>query len=168
MNTAPARPAVIVGVSQTKDSRAVLTLAAWEARCRDARLIAVMAYGGNPTLGAPGGRPVAVSHTADDGRLAAESALRDALTDALGEQADLAEPLAVTGPAGRSLVEAAQVTGASLLVLAGGGTTSVLPGSVSQYVLRKAPCPVLIVPDDSPGEPAPLADREAGAARQHP
>jgi nucleotide-binding universal stress UspA family protein len=41
---------------------------------------------------------------------------------------------------------AALEVGAQLLVLAGGGTASVLPGTTSQYVLRKAPCPVLIVP----------------------
>ena len=29
-----------------------------------------------------------------------------------------------------------------------GGTASVRPGTTSQYVLRKAPCPILIVPDE--------------------
>ena len=57
--------------------------------------------------------------------------------------------LPVPGLAGRSLVDVARAVGAQLLVLAGGGTASVLPGTTSQYVLRKAPCPVLVVPAGS-------------------
>jgi hypothetical protein len=48
---------------------------------------------------------------------------------------------------GRKLVEVAHTVHADLLVLAGHGPASVLPGSAGQYVLRKAPCPVLVVPD---------------------
>lgn len=140
-------PAVVVGIKETGNSRAALRLAAQEARYRDATLIAVLAYGGNPALGAPAGRPVAAAHTADDERLAAEWALGDALAGALGDQAERVERRLVPGQAGRSLVDVARTAGAQLLVLAGGGTASVLPGSTSQYVLRKAPCPVLIVPD---------------------
>jgi nucleotide-binding universal stress UspA family protein len=155
MTKAPEKAAVVVGVKQTQNSRAVLRLAAREARYRDAALIAVMAYGSNPALGAPAGRPIAAPHTADDERLAAESALRVAVTDALGEQAGQVEQLVMPGLDGRSLVEVAHKVNAGLLVLAGGGTASVLPGSVSQYVLRKAPCPVLIVPDaDQVGAPS--------------
>ena len=140
-------PAVVVGIKETGNSRAALRLAAQEARYRDATLIAVLAYGGNPTLGSPAGRPVAAPLTADDDRLAAEWALGDALADALGDQAGQVERRLVPGLAGRSLVDVARAAGAQLLVLAGGGTASVLPGTTSQYVLRKAPCPILIVPD---------------------
>jgi len=141
-------PAVVVGIKETGNHRAALRLAAQEARYRDAVLIAVMAYGSNPALGSPAGRPVA--STAGDEKLAAEWALRDALADALGEQAGRVEQRVVPGLAGRSLVETALAVGAQLLVLAGGGTVSLLPGTVSQYVLRKAPCPVLIVPGTDP------------------
>ena len=48
---------VVVGIKETGNHRATLRLAAQEARYRDAALIAVMAYGGNSALGAPGGRP---------------------------------------------------------------------------------------------------------------
>ena len=139
-------PAVVVGIKQTGNHRAALRLAAQEARYRDAALIAVMAYGGNPALGAPAGRPMATSSAADDGRLSAEMTLQDALFDALEDQAERVERRVVFGPAGRHLVEVALAADAQLLVLAGGGTASVLPGTTSQYVLRKAPCPVLIVP----------------------
>jgi nucleotide-binding universal stress UspA family protein len=53
---------------------------------------------------------------------------------------------AVLGLAGRKIVETAQKVNAQLIVLATQGTASLLMGTVSQYVLRKAPCPVLIVP----------------------
>ncbi|HEV3067010.1 MAG TPA: universal stress protein [Streptosporangiaceae bacterium] len=41
----------------------------------------------------------------------------------------------------------ARKVNAQLIVLAGRGSTSMLLGTVSQYVLRKAPCPVLVVPE---------------------
>jgi nucleotide-binding universal stress UspA family protein len=44
---------------------------------------------------------------------------------------------------------ATSLINAQLIVLAGRGSTSMLLGTVSQYVLRKAPCPVLVVPDTS-------------------
>jgi nucleotide-binding universal stress UspA family protein len=138
---------VVVGIKETGNHRATLRLAAQEARYRGAALIAVMAYGGNPALGAPAGRPAVTPRTGDDERIAAEWALGDALADALGDQAERVDRRAIPGVAGRHLVEVAIATGAQLLVLAGGGRASVLPGTTSQFVLRKAPCPVLIVPD---------------------
>jgi nucleotide-binding universal stress UspA family protein len=53
--------------------------------------------------------------------------------------------LTVLGLAGRKIVETAQRINAQLIVLATRGSPSLL-GTVSQYVLRKAPCPVLVVP----------------------
>lgn len=140
------KPTVVVGIKETGNHRAALKLAAQEARYRDAALVAVIAYGSNPALGAPASRPMAATRTGDDERTAAEWALGDALADALGDQAERVERRAIPGIAGRSLVETALEVGAQLLVLAGGGAASVLPGTTSQYVLRKAPCPVLIVP----------------------
>ena len=51
---------------------------------------------------------------------------------------------------GRTLVDAARTLEAELLVLSsrGDGALSWLVGS--QYVLRNAPCPILIVPDPGP------------------
>jgi hypothetical protein len=94
------KPIVVVGVTESGSSRAALRLAAQEADYRGATLIAIMAYGSNPVLGAPAARPLATSHNADDERLVAESALRDAVADALGDQADRVQQLAVAGPTG--------------------------------------------------------------------
>jgi len=105
-----------------------------------------MAYSAERTLGAPAARPVSSLRTGDDNRIAAESALRDEVRDALGGQADGVKLRTIQGLAGRKLVETAAQAGAELIVLAARGSVSLLPGTVSQYVLRNAPCPVLVVP----------------------
>ena len=58
------------------------------------------------------------------------------------------------GLAGRNLVDTARKVNAQLIVLAGRGSTSMLLGTVSQYVLRRAPCPVIVVPEGQAGAPA--------------
>jgi len=88
---------------------------------------------------------VATLRTASDERLAAETALRDAVAAALGDEADRVELRTALGLAGRNLVDTARKVNAQLIVLAGRGSTSMLLGTVSQYVLRRAPCPVLVV-----------------------
>ena len=142
MTTEAASGSVVVGVEDGGGSRTDIKLAAQEARFRDTTLIAVMAYSGDR---APA--PAAFLPTAGEERLVAESALRDAVVDALGEEADRVELRTALGLAGRNLVDTARRVNAQLIVLAGRGSTSMLLGTVSQYVLRKAPCPVLVVPE---------------------
>jgi nucleotide-binding universal stress UspA family protein len=138
---------VVVGVEESAHSRSAIRLAAQEASYRGVELIAVMAYSGERVLGAPAARPVATLRTADDERIVAEATLRDAVFDALGDQAEKVQLRTVLGLAGRRLIETAQKVNAQLIVLAGRGSASMLLGTVSQYVLRKARCPVLVVPD---------------------
>jgi nucleotide-binding universal stress UspA family protein len=147
MTSTSQQKAVVVGVEGSGSSRTAIRLAAQEARYREAELIAVMAYSGERAMGAPAVRPVATLRTADDERIVAEAALRDAVVDALGDQAEKVQLRAVLGLAGRKLIETAQRANAQLIVLAGRGSASMLLGTVSQYVLRKAPCPVLVVPE---------------------
>ena len=149
----PTQPTVVVGVEGPAGSREAIRLAAQEAGYRDAVLIAVMAYSANPALGAPAGRPLSSTYTAEDDRLVAESALRDAVFDALGDQAHKVELRTVPGLAGRKLVEAARQADAQLLVLAERNGAFTLQGPVSQYVLRKAPCPILVVPEADQATP---------------
>jgi len=141
------RRPVVVAVGGSGGGRAAIQLAATEAGYRQAPLIAVTAYQAASPRGAPVARPVAIMRTPDDERLTAEANLGDQLADALGDQAGLAELRAVSGLPGRKLVDTARATDAQLIVLASGLSTSVLAGAVSQYVLRNAPCPVLVVPD---------------------
>jgi nucleotide-binding universal stress UspA family protein len=143
---------VVVGVKGSDGPRAAIRLAAQEARYRQAPLIAVMAYTGERALGAPAGRPLSTLRTADDQRLIAESLLRLAVVDALGaEQAEHVELRPVPGLAGRTLIETAHKVNAELIVIATRGRTALILGEVSQYVLRNAPSPVLVVPDASKG-----------------
>ena len=73
--------------------------------------------------------------------------LRDALLDVLGAEAAQVELRVVQGLPGRSLVEAARTLGAELLVVGSRSEKAMSWLLGSQYVLRNAPCPVLVVPD---------------------
>ena len=144
---------VLVGVKRSPDSRAAIRLAAQEARYRDATLIAVMAYpaerGWSPAV-----KPGAQRLTRADDRAVAENLLREAVSDALGNAAERVEHRVVADLPGRVLVHAAQTVNAQLIVLAARHGIARVLGTVSQYVLRNAPCPVLTVPEadiDSPG-----------------
>ena len=65
-------------------------------------------------------------------------------------QAERVQLRVVTGTAGRQILETAREARAQLIVLATRGSVSLLLGTVSQYVLRRAPCPVLVVPPATP------------------
>jgi nucleotide-binding universal stress UspA family protein len=136
--------AIVVGVNSSDASRLAIEQAAREAELRHAPLIAVRAYSGERSPAAQSVR--ATARTAEDERLETESLLRDLIRDVLGDRADSVEVRAVLGLAGRKIVETAHKVNAQLIVLATHGSRSMLLGTVSQYVLRKAPCPVLIVP----------------------
>jgi nucleotide-binding universal stress UspA family protein len=141
---------VVVAVGGSGSGRAAIQLAATEACYREAPLIAVTAYQAASPLGAPAARPVATMRTPDDERLTAEAMLGDEVGAALGDAAGQVELRAVPGLPGRKLVDMARAADAQLIVLASGLSTSILAGAVSQYVLRNAPCPVLVVPDGQP------------------
>ena len=144
---------VVVGVDGSPPSRAALRLAAQEARWRQVALVAVSAY--EPPLGAPaGGYPIGASHTGDDKRATAESTLRDTVNKELGDQAGQTDLRVSGGLAGRVIVETARQTHAQLIVLAASPGKSVVPGTVSHYVLLKAECPVMVVPGSSPAAAA--------------
>ena len=135
---------VVVGVDGSDSSKAALRIAAQEARWRQASLVAVTAY--EPPLSAPGGYPAGAMHTADEERATAESDLRDTVSHELGDQAGQADLRVSAGLAGRVIIEAARETHADLIVLAASPGKSMVPGTVSQYVLLKAECPVMLVP----------------------
>jgi nucleotide-binding universal stress UspA family protein len=144
---------VVVGVDGSARGHAAIRLAAQEARYRAAPLIAVMAYSAERALGAPAARPVSTLRTAEDERVVTEDMLRDAVRDALGDDAGYVECRAMSGLPGRVLVDVARTVNAQLVVLTARGETAVtrVLGAVSQHVLRHAPCPVLVVPDASTG-----------------
>jgi nucleotide-binding universal stress UspA family protein len=154
---------VVVGVDNSGASRTALWLAAQEAQWRHARLVAVSAY--EPPLGTPvGGYPSAALHTANEQRAVTESALRDTVTTELDERAADTDLRVSEGLAGRVIIETAEQTNAQLIVLAASVGKWMLPGTVSQYVLFKARCPVMMVPAHDAGakdaNPARRADEK--------
>ncbi len=94
--------------------------------------------------------PLATPITPDEQRQLAQSALRQAITDALGTVDDVELRVVAVVP-GRVLVQVACALDAELVVLATRkeGTPARLLGAVSQFVLRNAPCPALVVPEAS-------------------
>ena len=142
---------VVVGMDNSAASRVALRLAAQEARWRQVPLLAVTAY--EPLLGpVSGGYPIAAKHTEGEQRATAEAALRATVDDELGDQAGQADLRISEGLAGRVIIEAARETKAELIVLAARPGRTVVPGTVSQYVLLKARCPVTVVPVEDTDE----------------
>jgi nucleotide-binding universal stress UspA family protein len=141
---------VVVGVDNSAAARAALRLAAQEARWRQVPLVAVTAY--EPPLGPVGGYPIAAKHTEEEQRATAEAALRATIDDELGDQAGQADLRISEGLAGRVIIEAAREAKAELIVLAARPGRTVVPGTVSQYVLLKARCPVTVVPVEDTDE----------------
>jgi nucleotide-binding universal stress UspA family protein len=155
---------VVVGVDNSPASRAALELAAQEARWRQAPLVAVSAY--EPPLGtAVAGYPAAVMHTEGEQKATAESELRAAVDETLGGQGIQAELRVSAGLAGRVIIETARQTNAQLVVLAAHPARSVLPGTVSQYVLLRARCPVTIVPAEDKEDEQDSDARSSQASR---
>jgi nucleotide-binding universal stress UspA family protein len=143
-------------VDGSPDSYAAIRLAREEARLRGTQLVAVMALGSEGALGTPAGRPLSTPRAPDEDRVLAESTLRSVVKAALGTEDNGAGGPEVqshveAGQPGRVLVDQARRLGAVMIVLATRkeGTPSRLLGAVSQYVLRNAPCPVLVVPEAS-------------------
>jgi nucleotide-binding universal stress UspA family protein len=141
---------VVVGVDGFPDSFTAIRLARQEASYRGVGLAAVMAYISDSTLGTPAARPIATPKALDEQRKAVESTLRQAVADALGSDNGV-ELRVEAGVPGRVLVHTARALDADLVVLATRNerAPSRLLGAVSQYVLRNAPCPVLVVPEAS-------------------
>jgi nucleotide-binding universal stress UspA family protein len=137
---------IVVAVDNSAGSWAAVQLAAHEARCRQTELLAVTAYRAERVIAAPAGRPIGNLRTGEEERLAAATHLRDTVTEALGERAPGVLTRVVAGPAGKAIVDTARSERAELIVLAARPGLAVLPGTVSQYVLRNAGRPVLVVP----------------------
>jgi nucleotide-binding universal stress UspA family protein len=138
--------AVVVAVDVAAGAAEAIRQAATEAQWRDEPLVAVTAYRTNHAAGAPGGRPISTLRTAAEDAAFAETMLRDAVRDALGDEASEVELRVVPGVVGHAIIEAAREVQAHLIVLAGRASISVLPAGFSQYVLRNARCPVMVVP----------------------
>ena len=143
---------VVVGVDGSAACVNAIRMAAQEADYRRTELIAVMAYSGDGdrSVRDSTGHPVGTVIRGDE-RAQALTSLRHVVSAALGAgQAERVQLQVVAGTAGRQILETAREAGAQLIVLATRGSVSLLLGTVSQYVLRRATCPVLVVPPAAP------------------
>jgi len=137
---------VVVAVDGSAGSVNAIRLASSEAQWRNEPLVAVTAYRADRTAGVPAGRPLSTLRTRADDEVIAQTMLVDAVHDALADGSSEVELRVVPGAAGRAIIEAARDEHAQLIVLAARAGISMLPGTVSQYVLRNARCPVMVVP----------------------
>jgi nucleotide-binding universal stress UspA family protein len=141
---------VVVGVDGSPGSHAAIRLALQEARFRNSPLVAVMAFAGESVLSGTPTRPASTLNTAEQ-RAITETTLRQVVRDAVGEDAAGVDTRVIQGVPGHALVQAAREEAAQMVVLAarGDGAVARLLGTASQFVLRNAPCPVLVVPTGS-------------------
>ena len=91
-------------------------------------------------------------HTKGEEQATVEAELRATVDHELCDEAGQTKVRVSAGLAGQVIIEAAREANAELIVLAAHPGRSVVPGTVSQYVLLKTRCPVTIVPDESTGE----------------
>lgn len=138
---------VVVGVDGSPGSHAAIRLALREAHFRNAPLVAVMAFAGESMMSSTPTLPAARLNAGEQ-RTVTEGTLRQVVRDALGEDAAGVDTRVIQGVPGHALVQAARETEAQMVVLSArsDGAVSRLLGTVSQFVLRNAPCPVLVVP----------------------
>jgi nucleotide-binding universal stress UspA family protein len=143
---------IVVGVDGSEHAQAALRWAAEEATLRDATLVAAHAWTFTPSLavGAPDLMAVPAGNIVEEldaDRAAAERALSDAVSAALGDDPGVTvERLLVEDAPGEGLVALAR--DAELVVVGTrgrGNIASALLGSVSHHVVQHAPCPVVIV-----------------------
>ncbi|RRR99707.1 universal stress protein [Glycomyces terrestris] len=163
MDVSESRPErIVVGVDGSAASLRALEWALREAALTGAGLEAVhawevpAAYGTGMVLAMPGN---------EEFESAAREALARAVDQVAGNEPGVAiEQNTVAGHPARVLIDAAE--GASLLVVGSrghGGFVGTLVGSVSQYCVSHAPCPVVVVRDLSHEDKG----RDHGKDREH-
>ena len=147
---------VVVGVDGSPDSVRALKWGADYAKAQGAELLAVSVFEVPVVFGGP----YALSGIPEPDKLEEEArtALSEAVREALGEGAEVTERVEQGHPA-RVLVNASRAAqavlaaaqGAQLVVVGSrgrGGFVGLMLGSVSQYCVTHARCPVLVMPHE--------------------
>jgi nucleotide-binding universal stress UspA family protein len=146
----PAR--IVTGVDGSPASLAALRWAIGQAELTGAAVDAVIAWH-FPVLGASGGFGIEFAAMGPgDFRKTAENSVAEVVSGALGPASDVRVRVrAVEGDPARSLLDAS--AGADLLVVGSrghGGLAGALLGSVSEYCVRHAACPVVVTRGQAP------------------
>ncbi|HET6693131.1 MAG TPA: universal stress protein [Pedococcus sp.] len=158
LSPSPRRGWIVVGVDGSESARSALLWAIDEARMRRCSVRAVMAWHYSSTYGETARWPVEGNGTLSECEQVLGSAVADARQRgkdggeaAASEQAVEIASEVVKGHPGRALLVAA--VDADLLVVGSrgrGGLVGALLGSVSQYVVAHARCPVVVVHGPGP------------------
>jgi nucleotide-binding universal stress UspA family protein len=135
---------IVVGVDGSRGSRKALAWAVAEARLRQATVVAVHSW----DVPVPAATPVGAVAAAPGDLLAqgANAILDDALA-AVDTSGLEVQRRVIAGAAATTLVD--ESAGATLLVVGAAGHGAVvgsLLGSVTQYCVRHASCPVVVMP----------------------
>jgi nucleotide-binding universal stress UspA family protein len=141
---------IVVGVDASEESRAALAWAVEEGRLRGAPVLAVNAWE-LPVVATPSGLvPPSTAALADPTELreAAGELVRSLVEQASADAGDVdIRGIAVEGRAASALIDVAERQNAQLVVVGTrghGGFLGLLLGSVSEQVVRHAPCPVVV------------------------
>jgi nucleotide-binding universal stress UspA family protein len=143
-SSAPGR--IVVGVDGSPSSASALRWAVRQSHATGAEVHAVMAWMPPSVYAFGPGLPDDVAWT-EDCAAALEQTIKESLD---GADADQVQRHVVRGHPALALIE--QAAGADLLVVGcrgHGGFAGMLLGSVSQHVVAHAPCPVLVVHDET-------------------
>lgn len=135
---------IVVGIDGSAHAARAVRWARREAAAHDATLRVVMAWHWGDQRHADPDAPFDPGY----GQESAQEALEAFLADALGDDRDGVEAVAVLDLPARALLEAAE--DADLVVVGSrgrGGFAGLMLGSVSQQVVTHAPCPVVVVPE---------------------
>jgi nucleotide-binding universal stress UspA family protein len=138
---------IVVGVDGSESAQAALAWAIRQAKLTGAGLDAVVSWSIPATAAAAGPLPDSYDPAAD-----AAAALTEAVAPARAANPDVdLRTVEVEGPAGPGLVEYAET--AQLLVVGSRGhgfVAGVLLGSVSEYCVSHAKCPVVVLRGSAP------------------
>lgn len=146
---------IVVGVDRSPEGSAAVEAALREAVLRGAPLLAIRAWTDAVSAGYPVGQmaplvPTSAEEAEAQARRVAEDLVKETAPRVPGADGVDVDVRALRGGVGRTLVEAAR--DAALLVVGtrGGGPLSrAVLGSVAEYALHNATCPVIVVPAKS-------------------
>lgn len=130
---------IVLGYDGSEGADRAAELAAALARRHHARIVVVAVHAWSAELEGMGER---AAHVADEAQAKAQEIIARLQTDGIEAVADVQ-----AGSAGEVLLGAAVAHGADLIVVGRRGhglTVSLLLGSVSEYVVRRATVPVLV------------------------
>jgi nucleotide-binding universal stress UspA family protein len=139
---------VVVGTDFSEPAALAVKAGAREARARGVHLVLVHSVFQPDPLAMLGPTVASNPLITEDQRAVVSDAAEQLLSTLLESTGAAGSTQVAAGEPGRSIVSAAEVSGAELVVVATHGRTGVARlalGSVAEFVVKRAPCSVLVV-----------------------